>query len=114
MAKAITCKPAKLWSGGNSTKPRRASDSLTPSAGLTTRAKRSTCAFPPPKRDGWGQGSWTRASRIPEVEATGFLEGPLYVPHFILRELQHFADSPDPQGRRGLEALERSTSLWRW
>ncbi|MGC8875582.1 PIN/TRAM domain-containing protein [Thermus sp.] len=49
--------------------------------------------------------------RLAEVAATGFLEGPLYVPHFILTELQHFADSPDPlkraKGRRGLEALER-------
>ncbi|KHG65043.1 hypothetical protein QT17_09185 [Thermus sp. 2.9] len=49
--------------------------------------------------------------RIAEVAATGFLEGPLYVPHFVLKELQHFADSQDPlkraKGRRGLEALER-------
>jgi uncharacterized protein YacL len=53
--------------------------------------------------------------RIPEVAATGFLEGPLYVPHFVLKELQHFADSPDPlkraKGRRGLEALERLKEL---
>lgn len=49
--------------------------------------------------------------RLAEVAATGFLEGPLFVPHFVLKELQHFADSPDPlrraKGRRGLEALER-------
>ncbi|WP_243092525.1 PIN/TRAM domain-containing protein [Thermus hydrothermalis] len=49
--------------------------------------------------------------RIAEVAATGFLEGPLYVPHFVLKELQHFADSQDPlkraKGRRGLEALEK-------
>lgn len=53
--------------------------------------------------------------RLPEVAATGFLEGPLYVPHFVLKELQHFADSPDPlrraKGRRGLEALERLKEL---
>lgn len=49
--------------------------------------------------------------RVAEVAATGFLEGPLFVPHFVLKELQHFADSPDPlkraKGRRGLETLER-------
>ncbi|WP_117236712.1 PIN/TRAM domain-containing protein [Thermus sediminis] len=53
--------------------------------------------------------------RIPEVAATGFLEGPLYVPHFVLKELQHFADSQDPlkraKGRRGLEALEKLKEL---
>ncbi len=53
--------------------------------------------------------------RLPEVAATGFLEGPLYVPHFVLKELQHFADSPDPlrraKGRRGLEALEKLKEL---
>ncbi len=53
--------------------------------------------------------------RLAEVAATGFLEGPLYVPHFVLKELQHFADSQDPlkraKGRRGLEALERLKEL---
>lgn len=53
--------------------------------------------------------------RVAEVAATGFLEGPLYVPHFVLKELQHFADSPDPlkraKGRRGLETLERLKEL---
>ncbi|GAB5602102.1 TRAM domain-containing protein [Thermus sp. FJN-A] len=49
--------------------------------------------------------------RLVEVAATGFLEGPLFVPHFVLKELQHFADSQDPlkraKGRRGLETLEQ-------
>jgi len=49
--------------------------------------------------------------RVAEVAAVGFLEGPLWVPHFVLKELQHFADSQDPlrraKGRRGLETLER-------
>jgi uncharacterized protein YacL len=49
--------------------------------------------------------------RVADVAEVGFLEGPLYVPHFVLKELQHFADSPDPlnraKGRRGLETLER-------
>lgn len=49
--------------------------------------------------------------RVAEVAELGFLDGPLFVPHFILKELQHFADSPDAlnraKGRRGLETLER-------
>jgi uncharacterized protein YacL len=47
--------------------------------------------------------------RLPELARTGFLEGPLLVPEFVLRELQGVADSEDPalraRGRRGLEAL---------
>jgi len=49
--------------------------------------------------------------RIGEVAETGFLEGPLFVPRQVLRELQQFADSSDAQkrakGRRGLDTLER-------
>jgi uncharacterized protein YacL len=47
--------------------------------------------------------------RIAEVARTGFLEGQLYVPGFVLEELQYIADSSDPlrrqRGRRGLEVL---------
>jgi uncharacterized protein YacL len=53
--------------------------------------------------------------RIAEVAQTGFLEGPLIVPGFVLRELQFFADQSDHQkrnkGRRGLEVLERLRAL---
>jgi uncharacterized protein YacL len=49
--------------------------------------------------------------RIADVCETGFIEGPLIIPQFILRELQHIADSPDPlkrnRGRRGLDILNR-------
>ena len=49
--------------------------------------------------------------RIADVCETGFLEGPFIIPQFILRELQHIADSPDPlkrnRGRRGLDILNR-------
>src|SRR5690606_2299630 len=42
---------------------------------------------------------------------TGFLEGTLIVPEFVLRELQHIADSPDVlrrnRGRRGLDILKQ-------
>ena len=49
--------------------------------------------------------------RIEELLATGFLEGQLLVPQFILQELQQIADSANDQkrvrGRRGLEILNR-------
>ena len=47
--------------------------------------------------------------RIADVCRTGFVEGPLYVPGFVLEELQHIADSGDSlkraRGRRGLDIL---------
>lgn len=47
--------------------------------------------------------------RIQEIATTGFIEGHLLVPRFILDELQQVADSSDPvrrtKGKRGLEAL---------
>lgn len=49
--------------------------------------------------------------RILDLAQTGFLRGTLLVPRFVLIELQHVADSPDPlkrnRGRRGLEILNR-------
>ena len=49
--------------------------------------------------------------RIADLSITGFLEGILVVPRFILDELRHIADSSDPlrrnRGRRGLEVLGR-------
>jgi rRNA-processing protein FCF1 len=49
--------------------------------------------------------------RISDVCETGFLDGVLVIPGFVLRELQSIADSTDPlrraRGRRGLEVLER-------
>jgi uncharacterized protein YacL len=49
--------------------------------------------------------------RIADVAETGFLTGSLIIPHFILRELQQVADSPDSskrqRGRRGLDMLNR-------
>lgn len=47
--------------------------------------------------------------RIADLCETGFIEGTLIVPHFILQELQHIADSSDglkrARGRRGLDTL---------
>lgn len=49
--------------------------------------------------------------RIADISATGFLEGILVVPQFVLTELQHIADSSDTlkrtKGRRGLDVLKR-------
>lgn len=49
--------------------------------------------------------------RIADVCDAGFLDGVFLVPQFILQELQHIADSPDPlkraRGRRGLDILHR-------
>ncbi len=47
--------------------------------------------------------------RIADICRTGFLEGPIYVPGFVLDELQLIADSGDAlkraRGRRGLDIL---------
>ena len=47
--------------------------------------------------------------RIADICHSGFLEGTLYVPGFVLDELQHIADSADSlkraRGRRGLDIL---------
>ena len=49
--------------------------------------------------------------RIADLSITGFLEGSLVVPRFVLDELRHIADSSDDlrraRGRRGLEVLGR-------
>ena len=47
--------------------------------------------------------------RVADICRTGFIEGPIYVPGFVLDELQHIADSADSlkraRGRRGLDIL---------
>jgi uncharacterized protein YacL len=49
--------------------------------------------------------------RIADISQTGFVNGPMLVPHFVLNELQHIADSADMlrrnRGRRGLDMLNR-------
>jgi uncharacterized protein YacL len=48
--------------------------------------------------------------RIADIVRTGFLKDELVVPEFVLRELQHVADSGDSlkraRGRRGLEVVQ--------
>ena len=49
--------------------------------------------------------------RILEIMKTGFLEGPIVIPEFVLVELRHIADSSDglkrTRGRRGLDILNK-------
>ncbi|MGA8943398.1 MAG: PIN/TRAM domain-containing protein [Thermoactinomyces sp.] len=49
--------------------------------------------------------------RIADICRTGFLEGTLVIPSFVLEELQHIADSSDVlkrnRGRRGLDILNK-------
>jgi uncharacterized protein YacL len=49
--------------------------------------------------------------RIADICQTGFLEGIIVIPQFVLGELQHIADSSDSlkrtRGRRGLDILNR-------
>ncbi|MDR3119952.1 MAG: hypothetical protein LBU58_01225 [Clostridiales bacterium] len=48
--------------------------------------------------------------RITDIVKTGFLEGELVIPEFVLAELRHIADSADAlkraKGRRGLDVLK--------
>ncbi len=49
--------------------------------------------------------------RIADIARAGFVEGPVYVPKFVLEELQQIADSGDSlkraRGRRGLDILNQ-------
>jgi len=53
--------------------------------------------------------------RVIEIVESGFLEGPLVVPRFVLAELHLIADSADPmkraRGRRGLDVLAKLGEL---
>lgn len=49
--------------------------------------------------------------RIADISQTGFIQGTLLIPRFVLDELRHIADSSDSmrrnRGRRGLEMLSK-------
>ncbi len=53
--------------------------------------------------------------RVADVCETGFVDGILIIPQFVLRELQLVADSSDPlkrnRGRRGLDILHRMQKM---
>ena len=89
---------------------------------LGARVGSKTHVLPLPKSLGAGRGtskivdtSVIVDGRIVEIVQSGFLEGPLVVPRFVLRELHTIADSLDPikrtRGRRGLDVLSRLQEL---
>jgi uncharacterized protein YacL len=49
--------------------------------------------------------------RIADISQTGFIMGPMYIPRFVLNEVQYIADSADTlrrnRGRRGLDMLSK-------
>ncbi len=53
--------------------------------------------------------------RLADICKTGFIDGPIYVPQFVLEEVQHIADSSDSmrraRGRRGLDVLNAMREL---
>jgi len=53
--------------------------------------------------------------RILDIVGSGFLDGPLLLPRFVLRELQNIADSSDAmrrtRGRRGLDVLTKLQAI---
>lgn len=54
--------------------------------------------------------------RIADLCKTGFIEGTVVIPEFVLEELQHIADSADllkrNRGRRGLDILNKMQKEW--
>lgn len=72
-------------------------------------------------RDGFAKGTSEKSvlldtsviidGRIADISRTGFIDGTMLIPRFVLAELQHVADSPDSlrrnRGRRGLEMLNK-------
>jgi uncharacterized protein YacL len=82
---------------------------------LAARGKRETPAevevLAPPRHRVLLDTSAIIDGRIADISATGFINGELIVPRFVLEELQHIADSPDVlrrnRGRRGLDMLNR-------
>ncbi len=53
--------------------------------------------------------------RISDIMKTGFIEGPIVIPEFVLVELRHIADSSDAlkrnRGRRGLDILNKIQTI---
>ena len=54
--------------------------------------------------------------RITDIMKTGFVEGKIIIPEFVLTELRHLSDSADPmkkiRGRRGLEILKEIQTFY--
>lgn len=70
-----------------------------------------TVLAPPPKAFRILDTSVIIDGRIADICETGFLDGTIVIPQFVLEELQHIADSSDTlkrtKGRRGLDILNR-------
>jgi uncharacterized protein YacL len=53
--------------------------------------------------------------RIADLATTGFIDGPLVIPEFVLREMQQIADASDPRkrtrGKRGFDVVQRLQRL---
>ena len=49
--------------------------------------------------------------RITDILSTGFIDGPVVIPSFVVEELQYVSDSADPikrnRGRAGLDLVNR-------
>jgi uncharacterized protein YacL len=91
-------------------------------SGMALGAARADRFSPSSLRSAWSGGSREQNykildtsaiidGRIADVCETGFIDGTLVVPQFVLRELQYVADSQDAlkrnRGRKGLEILQR-------
>lgn len=93
---------------------------------ITTARKAAGQAKPAAEENGYGYNAKDKKSmripkildtsviidgRILEIMKTGFLEGPIVIPEFVLVELRHIADSSDGlkrnRGRRGLDILNK-------
>lgn len=83
---------------------------------LSNVFKRSNRENKPSKHNGHGIPKVLDTSviidgRIFDICKTEFVEGPLIIPHFVLEELRHIADSSDAlkrnRGRRGLDILNK-------
>jgi uncharacterized protein YacL len=118
--------PATTWLGGMSDWVRLAFACLLGYAGLRIglEKKEELGSF-------WKSGKWNTAKseekwahehkildtsviidgRIADICKTGFIEGTIVIPQFVLEELQHIADSSDllkrNRGRRGLDILNK-------
>ena len=101
---------AALTSGGSANGPTMSSNGTT-SNGNGWTGKADKVKTPKASRNGniLVDTSAIIDGRIADLSITGFLEGSLVVPRFVLDELRHIADSSDPlrrnRGRRGLEVL---------
>ena len=78
------------------------------SSGREKNSKGKTSAVPVPKVF---DTSVIIDGRIADIMKTGFIEGDIVIPDFVLVELRHIADSSDGlkrnRGRRGLDVLDR-------